>query len=46
MPISELLIGQKQFNEWFGHGVSNNTQKNNIGRRTIDLAIDYCRMTC
>ncbi len=41
MPISELLIGQKQFDEWFGRGVKESAQAKNIGRRTIDLSIQY-----
>lgn len=43
-PASFLLIGQTVHDEWFGAGVSDKQRKNNVGRRTVDLAIPYLPM--
>jgi hypothetical protein len=40
-PAGELLIDQATRDAWFGGGVSNNQQTQNIGRRTRELAIRY-----
>jgi hypothetical protein len=41
MPISEILISEGKYNEWFGFFVNGETQCNNIGRRVTELAIDF-----
>lgn len=41
MSISEILIGQSQFDAWFGPAVSAASQCANVGRRTIDLSLIY-----
>jgi Dictyostelium (slime mold) repeat len=41
IPTEQLLIDQKTFDAWFGPDVAPEQIKNNIGRRTLQLAIEY-----
>jgi hypothetical protein len=41
IPIGEILIGPAKFNAWFGPNVPWNEVDLNIGRRTLELAIEY-----
>ena len=38
-PIHELPIDQAQFDAWFGDGVPQTNQKQNVGRRPFELAL-------
>ena len=40
-PAGELMIDQARFDAWFGPGVNDTDKRNNIGRRTRELAIVY-----
>lgn len=40
-PAAELLINQAKFDEWFGAAVSDDDNKDNVGRQTRELAIQY-----
>jgi hypothetical protein len=39
--MSELLIDQSQFDEWFGSDVSDDVRKKHVGKRVMELAIQY-----
>ena len=41
IPASEIPINQTKFDAWFGAGVSPADKSNNIGRRTVELALTY-----
>lgn len=38
-PAAELLIDKATFDAWFGSGVSARKREDNIGRRTLELAV-------
>ncbi|MGC2626380.1 MAG: hypothetical protein WA269_06040 [Candidatus Udaeobacter sp.] len=40
-PMSEILISQTTYDSWFGAGVSESKRNKNVGRRTVELAIQY-----
>ena len=40
-PAAELLIDQTKHNAWFGSGVSDATKGKNIGRRGLELGLQY-----
>ena len=40
-PISELLIKQSKFDEWFGSDVPDDARKKHVRKRVIELAIQY-----
>ncbi len=40
-PAAELLIDQAKYDAWFGSGVSDATKGKNIGRRGLELGLQY-----
>ena len=39
--MSELLLNQLDFDSWFGSGVSDGAKSNHVGKRVLDLALQY-----
>ena len=39
--MSELLLDQSKFDSWFGSGVSDDDRKKHVGKRVMELAIQY-----
>ena len=39
--MSELLLDQSKFDSWFGSGVSPDARKKHVGKRVMELAIQY-----
>ena len=39
--MSELLIDESKFKEWFGTDVPDETKKKNVGKRVMELALEY-----
>ena len=41
IPPGEILTSKASFDAWFGPGVSDEAKLNNVGRRTLELAVEY-----
>jgi hypothetical protein len=41
IPPTELLIGPAKFDDWFGDHRSSAEQRQNVGRRNYELAVEY-----
>jgi hypothetical protein len=39
--MSELLLNQLDFDSWFGSGVSDGAKSSHVGKRVLDLALQY-----